>query len=212
MEPINKKERNRAIWKVIGLFALSLILALLPFYRTLTQPQTEKKSLDKDLQTANKQLEFQQVYLSPKIAKAYDMLSQLDDPEANHHVINGNIGNLISDMGIKIDKQQNAEDWQKKMYENIKKTYSEYHKDKEELRERRKEGEGNDIEVEKGNVELQRAYNEIKDLKAETRNAKSSDRELLDCQTKLNKVKTQYKKMQKIVLTQCGMSVPDLKL
>jgi hypothetical protein len=77
MEPINSKERSKAMLKVTGLFLICFILAMLLGFSTLNSNKITESSCRKQLEKLNNELQFLDNVFIPNIDEATKQLQDL---------------------------------------------------------------------------------------------------------------------------------------
>jgi hypothetical protein len=127
MRPLNSKERNKAILKVVGLFLASFIIAIFVGFTTMKAPDLSAKNANLEIQKLKNQLKFQEEVFAPNVNKTTALLSQIlssREQGGNIEVLNQDIGGMISKT-----KNQIAEDksWESGMYNDVIKALSDLH-------------------------------------------------------------------------------------
>jgi len=215
MKPLNKKERSKAFYKVVGLFLVSFAIAMILGFTTMNIPRLTDTKSSKDLENLKSQLEFQENVFAPSIDEVTGLLGQV--PEYYNGA--GNIDVLNADIAAKLSETKNQvvedETWESKFYLNVIQTFSEYQvalKDnagiKEELDDcqNRSSGAGDQVSrlVEENKMlksELDQlkeggsgSSRQIEDLQ---KRLKETQQELSDCQTETKALLSQIEKLKK---------------
>jgi uncharacterized membrane-anchored protein YhcB (DUF1043 family) len=119
MKPLNKKERNKAFFKVVGLFLVSFIIALILGFTTMNFGTVSEQQTKNELEKLKTHLKFQEEIFAPNVGETTNLLSKIptyrEDGE-NIEVLNQDIGALLSQT-----KNQVVEDesWKTIMYKDI---------------------------------------------------------------------------------------------
>ena len=168
MKPLNNKERNKAFFKVVGLFLISFIIAILLGFTTMNVGKLSEKSSKNELVKLKNQLKFQEETFAPNVGEATTMISKIPNfKEAgeNIEVLNQDIGAILSQT-----KNQIAQDesWEAKMYQDVIKALS----------------------------DLQLAYNEQLNLMDEIGDTDESTRKLNECINERNRLQNQINILQ----------------
>ena len=124
MKPLNKKERNKAFFKVVGLFLISFVIAVFLAFTTMQTPRLSENKSRREAEKLRKNLKFQEDVFAPNVAKASGLLPKIPtsgEQGENIEVLNQDIGSLLSNT-----KNQVVEDetWESKMYNNVIKAFS----------------------------------------------------------------------------------------
>ena len=119
MKPLNKKERSRAFLKVIGLFLISFVIAIIVGFSTMNVSKLSDHNTTVELKELKKNLKFQEEVFAPNVSKTTELLSKVPTYKKNGEniqVLNQDIGALLS-----TTKNQIVEDesWKSEMYKNI---------------------------------------------------------------------------------------------
>ena len=124
MKPLNKRERNKAFYKVVGFFLLSFLIAILVGFTTMNVGKLSEQRTNTELKRLKSQLKFQEEIFAPNVGETSGMLSKIPtarETGENLEVLNQDIGALLSNT-----KNQVVEDdsWETKMYKDIIQTLS----------------------------------------------------------------------------------------
>ena len=168
MKPLNNKERNKAFFKITGLFLIAFVIALLLGFTTMNMGSVSEKSSQIELERLKKHLQFQEEVFAPNVGEATTMISKIPNYKEegeNIEVLNQDIGAVLSKT-----KNQVVEDdsWETKMYQDLIKALS----------------------------DLQLAYNEQLDLKEEMGDSDETSQQLQACITERNRLQTQVNMLQ----------------
>ncbi|MGQ1786405.1 MULTISPECIES: type VI secretion system TssO [unclassified Saccharicrinis] len=165
MKPLNVKERTKAIYKVVGLFAVSLIIAVLLAFTTMKSPQVSNSMSTRKLQKLEKSLQFQREVFTPDVAQASNKLAKIPthkQDDENIEVLNSDIGAILSNSKSQIREIESPDTI---LYKNIIQSLSDlqiaYNKQVE-----LSEGTSDNEEME---VELRQLEQENRALKNEVR-------------------------------------------
>lgn len=119
MKPKNKKERNKAFFKVVGLFLLCFVIALVLGFMTMNIGGLAEQQSKAELERLQSHLKFQEEVFAPNVGEATAMISQIphyEQENINLEVLNQDIGAVISQT-----KNQVVEDetWESTMYQEV---------------------------------------------------------------------------------------------
>jgi len=119
MKPLNKKERNKAFLKVVGLFLISFVIAIIVGFSTMNVSKLSEHNASSELKDLKNNLKFQEEVFAPNVGKTTELLSKVPNYKENGEnieVLNQDIGALLSKT-----KNQITEDdsWESKMYKDI---------------------------------------------------------------------------------------------
>jgi hypothetical protein len=163
MKPLNKKERNKAFFKVVGLFLISFIIALLVGFTTMNTGSLADKQSRSELQKIKDHLKFQEEIFAPNVNEATLLLEKLPnykDEGENKEVLNQDIAALVSKTKNEIAEE---ESWETTMYKNVIQALS----------------------------DLQLAYNEQISLREEIGDSDEATQRLQDCINERNQLQNQ---------------------
>jgi chromosome segregation ATPase len=168
MKPLNNKERNKAFFKVTGLFLIAFVIALILGFTTMNMGSVSEKSSRIELERLKEHLKFQEEIFAPNVGEATSMISKIPNYETegeNLEVLNQDIGAVLSQT-----KNQVVEDesWETKMYQDVIKTLS----------------------------DLQLAYNSKLDLMEEMGDSDETSQKLQECIAERNQLQTQVNMLQ----------------
>ena len=168
MKPLNKKERNRAFFKVAGLFLISFAIAVFLAFTTMQTQQLSETNSTRELEKLKKNLKFQEDIFAPHMSEVTVLLSKLPtarEQGENIEVLNQDIGSKLSNT-----KNQIVEDesWEAKMYTDVIQVFS----------------------------DLQLAYNEQLNMKEQLGDADGLDQQLQQCINEKDKLQNQIKALQ----------------
>lgn len=200
MKPLNYKERNKAFYKVIGLFVLCFVLAMVLGFSTMNATKVTNYGCQQELEKTKNDLKFQQEVFQPNIQNATEKLKDMSNPEGK--ILDLNV--TKSDIKISLENIMskwivNEEDPQYVMYKNIIDSYfalESAYEDKIKLEEQVESNEGDVKDVD--NV-LQRTKEQRDDFKEERDVYKSNSERL---QAEYQQLESQGKQIQ-IQLKQC---------
>lgn len=186
MKPLNKKQRSKALTKVVGLFVVSFIIAIIVGFSTMNISKISSYSANSELEQLKNNLKFQEEVFAPNVGKSSELLSKLPKYEElgeNPEVLNSDIGSLISATKGQVPEE---ETWQTKMYADVLKVLS----DLQLSYNKQLENSGKASEQLKDcNAENQRLQNQLTQLKASGGagggNSKQLEKELADAQKRL---------------------------
>jgi uncharacterized membrane-anchored protein YhcB (DUF1043 family) len=119
MKPLNKKERNKAFYKVVGLFLVSFIIAVLLGFTTMNVGKLSEKNMNSELQRLKDQLKFQEEVFAPHVDQTSEMLTKIPTSKEtgeNLEVLNQDIGALLSQTKNQVTED---ESWESTMYKNV---------------------------------------------------------------------------------------------
>ena len=119
MKPLNKKERNKAFYKVVGLFLVSFILALILGFTTMNVGKLSEQKMNTELKKLKENLKFQEEVFAPNVDKSTTLLSKIP----NHREVGENLEVLNQDIGALLSQTKNQveddESWESGMYKNV---------------------------------------------------------------------------------------------
>ncbi len=167
MKAVNNKERAKAYNKVIGLFLLSLALALLVGFSTMNSDAIANRKSAADLAKKEAEEKYERDILAPRLLDAsatLDKIPTADENKENLDELNQKVGKLLVEAKDNLVKD---ESWKSGMHQNILKVYSDLHvayKQQIELTKQLADCQNN---TQGSNVDLQRALTENKELKQE---------------------------------------------
>ena len=202
MKPLNKKERNRAFLKVVGLFLISFIIAIIVGFSTMNVAKLSEHNSNNELETLKSNLKFQENVFAPNVKKTTDLLYKIptyEEQGENIQVINQDIGALLSSTKNQIS---DGDSWKSNMYKDVIKALSElqlaYNKQLE-LREDLGESSDMDEELQKCKNEKLQLQNQVNLLQSSISRGGGS-----------NKAETELKSIQK-KLKQCNLENKALR-
>jgi hypothetical protein len=124
MKPLNKKERNKAFFRVIVFFSLAFVIAILLAFTTMSASQLSNAKSHRELEKIRASLDFQRVVFTPAVKEVNTMLAEIPEYEKqneNIDVLNSDIGNLLSNTK---DKIQDVDSQDTVLYKEIIKSLS----------------------------------------------------------------------------------------
>ena len=124
MKPLNNKERNRAFLKVVGLFLISFVIAILVGFTTMNTGRLADKQSSSELQKLKNHLKFQEEIFAPNVNEATSLLAKLPkykEEGENKEVLNQDIAALVSKTKNEIAEE---ESWETTMYKDVIQTLS----------------------------------------------------------------------------------------
>ena len=124
MKPLNSKERNKAFLKVVGLFIISFIIAIVVGFTTMNTGRLADKQSTSELQKLKNHLQFQEEIFAPNVNKSAALLAKLPKYKQegeNNEVLNQDIAALVSKTKNEI---KDEESWETTMYKDVIKTLS----------------------------------------------------------------------------------------
>lgn len=119
MKPLNHKERQKAMFKVIGLFILSFAIAVILGFSTMNVSKISDHNAKTELETLKNNLKFQREVFAPNVAKTKELLMKLpngSEQGENIEVLNQDIGALLSSTKNQIIE---SESWEPVMYKDV---------------------------------------------------------------------------------------------
>lgn len=119
MKPLNKKERNKAILKVTGLFLITFIIAILVGFTTMNTATLSDKKSNTELKKLKDNLKFQEEIFGPNVNQATGLLTKLPkykEEGENKEVLNQDIAALLSKTKNEIAPE---ETWETTMYKDV---------------------------------------------------------------------------------------------
>lgn len=119
MKPLNKKERAKAYYKVVGLFLLTFIIAILLGFTTMNAPGLSERQTKSELEKLKGNLRFQEEVFAPNVGTATQQIAKIPTHKEQGEdidILNQDIGALLSET-----KNQIVEDesWESKMYNDV---------------------------------------------------------------------------------------------
>jgi len=99
MKPLNKKERSKAFIKVVGLFLLSFVIAILLGFSTMNVGKLAEQKTSSELERLKNNLKFQEEVFAPHVGETTEMLSKIttaNETGENLEVLNQDIAALVS--------------------------------------------------------------------------------------------------------------------
>jgi len=119
MKALNSKERNKAFIKVVGLFIISFIIAILVGFTTMNTGRLADKQSSSELQKLKDHLKFQEEIFAPNVNEASGLLTKLPkykEEGENKEVLNQDIAALLSKTKNEIAPE---ETWETVMYKDV---------------------------------------------------------------------------------------------
>ena len=119
MKPLNSKERNKAFLKVVGLFLISFIIAILVGFTTMNTGRLSDKQSSSELQKLKTHLKFQEEIFAPNVNQTTGLLTKLPkykEEGENKEVLNQDIAALLSKTKNEISPE---ETWETTMYKDV---------------------------------------------------------------------------------------------
>jgi len=119
MKALNSKERNKAFIKVVGLFIISFIIAILVGFTTMNTGRLADKQSSSELQKLKDHLKFQEEIFAPNVNEASGLLTKLPkykEEGENKEVLNQDIAALLSKTKNEIARE---ETWETVMYKDV---------------------------------------------------------------------------------------------
>jgi len=123
MKPLNRKERNKALLKVTGLFLLTFIIAIIVGFTTMNTGRLSDKKSNAELERLKTNLKFQEEIFAPNVNQATGLLTKLPkykEEGENKEVLNQDIAALLSRTKNEIAPE---ETWET-MYKDVIQTLS----------------------------------------------------------------------------------------
>jgi predicted DNA-binding protein YlxM (UPF0122 family) len=124
MKPLNRKERNKALLKVTGLFLLTFIIAIIVGFTTMNTGRLSDKKSNAELERLKTNLKFQEEIFAPNVNQATGLLTKLPkykEEGENKEVLNQDIAALLSRTKNEIAPE---ETWETTMYKDVIQTLS----------------------------------------------------------------------------------------
>jgi chromosome segregation ATPase len=168
MKPLNNKERKKAFYKVVGLFLISFIIALILGFTTMNVGKLSEQNVNAELKKLKSHLKFQEEVFAPNVGKSTDLLSKIPshrETGENLEVLNQDIGALLSQTKNQVEED---ESWESTMYKNVIQALS----------------------------DLQIAYNEQLKLKEQMGSSEDAESRLQACITERDRLQNQLNQMQ----------------
>jgi hypothetical protein len=168
MKPLNSKERNKAFLKVVGLFLISFIIAILVGFTTMNTGRLSDKQSTSELQKLKDNLKFQEEIFAPNVNEATILLAKLPkykEEGENKEVLNQDIAALVSKTKNEIAEE---ESWETAMYKNVMQTLS----------------------------DLQLAYNDKLNLMEDLGESDEMSKKLQECVNERNQLQNQLNMLQ----------------
>lgn len=119
MKPLNKKERSKAFFKVVGLFLLSFVIAILLGFSTMNVGKLAEQKTNSELERLKSNLKFQEEVFAPHVGETTEMLSKIttaNETGENLEVLNQDIAALLSRTKNQVEED---ETWESKMYKDV---------------------------------------------------------------------------------------------
>lgn len=168
MKPLNNKERNKAFLKVVGLFLISFIIAMLVGFTTMNTGRLADKQSSSELQKLKDHLKFQEEIFAPNVNEATLLLTKLPkykEEGENKEVLNQDIAALVSKTKNEISEE---ESWETTMYKDVIQALS----------------------------DLQLAYNDKLNLMEDLGESDEMSQKLQECITERNQLQNQLNMLQ----------------
>jgi len=168
MKPLNKKERSKAFIKVVGLFLLSFVIAILLGFSTMNMGKLSEQKSNAELERLKNNLKFQEEVFAPNVEETSGMLSKIptaNETGENLEVLNQDIAALLSRTKNQVKED---EPWESKMYKDVIQALS----------------------------DLQLAYNNQVKLKAQMGDSDDLGQKLQACITERDRLQTQLSMLQ----------------
>ncbi|HDR50719.1 MAG TPA: hypothetical protein ENN90_03735, partial [Mariniphaga anaerophila] len=168
MKPLNKKERSKAFIKVVGLFLLSFVIAILLGFSTMNMGKLSEQKSNAELERLKNNLKFQEEVFAPNVEETSGMLSKIptaNETGENLEVLNQDIAALLSRTKNQVKED---ETWESKMYKDVIQALS----------------------------DLQLAYNNQVKLKAQMGDSDDLGQKLQACITERDRLQTQLSMLQ----------------
>jgi mevalonate kinase len=168
MKPLNKKERNKAFYKVVGLFLISFIIAILLGFTTMNAGRLSERQSKGELNKLKNHLKFQEEVFAPNVSETNVLLSKIPTSKEtgeNLEVLNQDIAALLSQTKSQIAEE---ESWETKMYQDVIQSLS----------------------------NLQLALNNQIELREEMGDANSAGQKLQECIAERDRLQTQVNLLQ----------------
>ncbi len=119
MKALNKKERNRAFFKVVGFFMISFIIAIFLGFTTMNMGKLADNKSKEELAKLKAQLKFERETFAPNVGKTVEILGKLPTAEESGE----NVEVLNQDIGAKLSQTKNQikedDSWESKMYKDV---------------------------------------------------------------------------------------------
>ncbi|MBN1822581.1 MAG: hypothetical protein JW833_17795 [Prolixibacteraceae bacterium] len=163
MKPLNKKERNKAWFRVVGLFLICFVISLILGFTTMNVKKITDYKTAGELEKLKSHLKFQEEVFAPNVGDITEKLSNIPNYKEeglNLNTFNNDIGVLISNT-----KNQAVQDdsWESKMYNDVMQAMS----------------------------DLQVAYNEQINLAGRVDDSNSLDQKLQQCERERDRLQNQ---------------------
>ena len=175
MKPLNSKERNEAFYKVIGLFVICFVLAILLGFSTMNVNKMMDYASRKQLEKLRNDIFFQEKVFQPNIENATKKLQDLPNYKQRSLILEDIVTSInVTLEKIKSEWKVDETDQQYIMYKDIVETYFALQKayiDKFKLEEQL---EAKESAVLNGSGDLQRELNKRDDLENENKSLKSN--------------------------------------
>jgi hypothetical protein len=168
MKPLNKKERNKAFYKVVGLFLISFIIAMILGFTTMNVGKLSEQNMNTELKKLKDHLKFQEEVFAPNVGQTTGLLSKIPthrEQGENLEVLNQDIGALLSQTKNQVEED---ESWESNMYKNVIQSLS----------------------------DLQIAYNEQIKLKEQMGGSEEVEEKLMACITERDRLQNQLNMLQ----------------
>ncbi len=203
MKPLNKKERDKAFLKVVGLFLLSFIIAIIVGFSTMNVSKLSEHNTSSELKQLKNNLKFQEEVFAPNVGEATGLLSKIPTHEEqgeNIEVINQDIGALLSKTKNLIIED---ESWKSEMYKNVITALSALqlaYNEQIELREDLGDSDEASEDLQKCKTENTRLQNQINLLQSAGGRASDNskiNKDLRDAQSKLRQCNLENRALRK---------------
>ncbi len=127
MEPLNKKERRKFIFRFSVAFIIGILIILIPFYFLVRMPSYENAIMAMDYKNIQKHVKYQKEVFAVQTEAARKLFEKFDLPNQDIDKLNADLGELLSEM-----EKPYAGDttWVARMYQNIVKSFTDLKKAK----------------------------------------------------------------------------------
>lgn len=179
MKPLNSRERAKAFYKVVGLFVLCLVLALILGFSTMNTNKAIDYTLKKQLDKYEVDSRFQKMTFQPNILNASRDLKDLSNYKArslNPDDIETSIN--VSLENIKKEWKADEADPQFQLYKNVVEIYFALKSAYIEKFNLEDQLAAKESDVKSGSGDLQRVISRRDDLDAENKSLKSENIQL----------------------------------
>lgn len=177
MKPLNNKERNKAMYKVVGLFLLSFIIAMILGFSTMNVSKISDHNSKAELEKLQNHLKFQEEVFAPNVSETKELLTKIPTYKENGEniqVLNQDIGALLSKTKNQITED---ESWESKMYSDVIQALSALqlaYNDRLDLRKELGDSDDATKELEKCKADKLQLQNQVSMLQAAAASAAAS--------------------------------------